>query len=355
MAAAMARAAITVAMKNKRAAMLEAIKQQQQRNYFNAEQRQQLLMSLSEDSQTRFLANLVEGEAADNGDVEHVAEIQEVVTAGHGMVDWDDYEGSCPTSRPHFLSKRHWRRMKKHFKGRPPYDPTWMQTYVRTSPEDKNLRQVPSIMHTAQQDQEDRVSKKLKIPALPALYLYCNEFILANQLLCASNSFNSLVLGCIIIAGILVGAQSYPSMDSDATLNIIDLAVQIVFTCECAFKICAQGRYPLEYWTGIDRYWNNFDFWLVFVVWLPFEGGNVAILRLFRLMRLLKLVGKVKQLQVIVMGLAKGLSSVSYIMILMFLIFYLFAVMGVGQFRENDPFHFGSLGVAMLTLFRCAT
>jgi voltage-gated sodium channel len=72
-------------------------------------------------------------------------------------------------------------------------------------------------------------------------------------------------------------------------------------------------------------------------------------------MRLLKLVGKIKQLQVIVMGLIKGLSAVSYIILLMLLIFYLFAVMGVSSFRENDPFHFGSLGMAMLSLFRAAT
>ena len=72
-------------------------------------------------------------------------------------------------------------------------------------------------------------------------------------------------------------------------------------------------------------------------------------------MRLLKLVGKVKQLQLIVMGLMNGLGSVTYILLLMLLIFYLFAVMGVGSFQENDPFHFGSLGVAMVTLFRCAT
>ena len=54
-------------------------------------------------------------------------------------------------------------------------------------------------------------------------------------------------------------------------------------------------------------------------------------------------------------GLVKGLSSVSYIMLLMALIFYLFAVMGVYSFRENDPGHFGNLGIAMLTLFRCST
>lgn len=72
-------------------------------------------------------------------------------------------------------------------------------------------------------------------------------------------------------------------------------------------------------------------------------------------MRLLKLVGKVKQLQVIVQGLAKGLGSVVYIMILMILVFYLYAVLGVQSFRKNDPFHFGGLGFAMLSLFRAAT
>jgi len=108
---------------------------------------------------------------------------------------------------------------------------------------------------------------------------------------------------------------------------------------------------------GPDCNWNNFDFWLVLVCYIPpsFTGGNVAFLRLLRLMRLLKLVGKVKQLQVIVMGLLQGLSSVTYILILLGLVFYLFAVLGVGTFRKNDPFHFGSLGVAMLTLFLCGT
>ena len=108
---------------------------------------------------------------------------------------------------------------------------------------------------------------------------------------------------------------------------------------------------------GSDAAWNNFDFWLVVVCWLPpgFIGGNVAFLRLLRLMRLLKLVGKVKQLQVIVMGLVKGLGSVSYIIMLLLLIFYIFAILGVSTFRKNDPWHFGSLGVAMISLFRIAT
>ena len=147
-------------------------------------------------------------------------------------------------------------------------------------------------------------------------------------------------------------------MDGDPVLSVMDAVIQYLFTSECVFKIWAEGRDPLRYYIGPDRAWNNFDFWLVLICWLPPEAipiGNVAFLRLLRLMRLLKLVGKVKQLQTIVMGLMYGLSSVTYILILMLLIFYLFAVMGVGSFQKNDPFHFGSLGVAMLTLFRCST
>jgi hypothetical protein len=180
-----------------------------------------------------------------------------------------------------------------------------------------------------------------------------NEFVWVNQMICSNKWFNGTILFSIIVAGVLVGIQSYPEMQSPG-IEIADLVIQIIFSLECVFKIFAEGVHPANYWIGPERNWNNFDFWLVFFCWIPF-AGNVAFLRLLRLMRLLKLVGKVKQLQVIVMGLAKGLSAVSYIILLMLLIFYLFAVMGVSSFRDNDPFHFGSLGVAMLSLFRAAT
>jgi voltage-gated sodium channel len=73
-------------------------------------------------------------------------------------------------------------------------------------------------------------------------------------------------------------------------------------------------------------------------------------------MRLFKLVGKVKQLHVIVMGLARGLGSCIYIVMLLLLIFYLYAIVGTACFRRNDPFHFGGLGISMLTLYiRIAT
>merc|ERR1719502_1149805 len=88
---------------------------------------------------------------------------------------------------------------------------------------------------------------------------------------------------------------------------------------------------------------------------IPFEGGSVKLLRLLRLMRVIKLVRKVPQLQMIVMGLIGGFKSIGYIMLLLFLVFYLFAIIGIYAFKGNDPWHFGSLPVAMNTLFRMST
>ena len=55
------------------------------------------------------------------------------------------------------------------------------------------------------------------------------------------------------------------------------------------------------------------------------------------------------------MGLVGGMKSISYIVLLLSLIFYLFAISGMMIFKKNDPFHWHSLPIAMMTLFRIST
>jgi len=57
----------------------------------------------------------------------------------------------------------------------------------------------------------------------------------------------------------------------------------------------------------------------------------------------------------IVDALVQGLASIGYIGVILLLVFYLFAILGMTLFKENDPWHFGTLAKAMLTLFRCST
>jgi hypothetical protein len=177
-----------------------------------------------------------------------------------------------------------------------------------------------------------------------------------SRVVVLSDSFNYFIIIVIIIAGINVGVQTY---SEDPLLSLLDAVILICFSVEVLLKILAEGFKPWRYWTGKDWKWNNFDFTIVFMS-LPFWGGlfgsgSLALLRLVRLMRLGKLIKKIPALQMIVQGLTGGLSSIGYILILLFLVYYLFAVVGFYFFGENDPFLFGNIPMAMITLFRCST
>jgi voltage-gated sodium channel len=169
--------------------------------------------------------------------------------------------------------------------------------------------------------------------------------------------FNLFIISIIILAGLLVGVQTYDGMEVDPIVVAMDNIVLGIFTFECVLKIVAEGNKPWRYLTGKDWAWNNFDFTIVMLCmpFIPFEGGSVKLLRLLRLMRVVKLIKKIPQLQMIVMGLIGGFKSIGYIMLLLFLVFYLYAIVGLYAFKGNDPWHFGNLPIAMNTLFRMST
>jgi voltage-gated sodium channel len=210
--------------------------------------------------------------------------------------------------------------------------------------------------------------------------------------------FDYFIITVIVMAGAMVGIQTYPKYSCvakfmqdedgkwkesitshyDRTVEfclkngdnvfggdgIVDQSVKWIFVAEMGIKILANGVAPYRYWCGHqDWRWNNFDF---FIVAMSFEaianlilsgggGGSVMVLRLFRLARLLKLVGKIPKLQSIVIGLIAGVKAVGYIALLLFLVFYIFAIAGMIFFLPNDPFHFRSIPISMLSLFRAAT
>jgi len=174
-----------------------------------------------------------------------------------------------------------------------------------------------------------------------------------------SNRFNGFIIGCICVAGILVGLQTYPSMDGHIVTSTLDYIILAIFGVEVILKIVAEAFRPWLYFMNKEWRWNNFDFWIVMLC-LPIfniggSGNSVALLRLLRLMRVIKIVKKVPQLQMIVMGLIGGLSSIGYILLLLFLVFYLFAISGYHIFATNDPWHFKDILIAHVTLFRACT
>lgn len=155
----------------------------------------------------------------------------------------------------------------------------------------------------------------------------------------------------IILAGALVGVSTYDELaaENEGLLEGMDAIISIIFLMEVVFKLLACEFEP---WLFFQSGWNKFDFALVIggYVPLPFD---IKLLRLLRLLRVLKLVNKLPQLQVIVVALMMGVKSIGYIGVILFIFFYFFAIIGMIFFQQNDPWHFGTLHMTMLTLFRC--
>jgi len=100
---------------------------------------------------------------------------------------------------------------------------------------------------------------------------------------------------------------------------------------------------------------NLFDFLIVALCCFPGEAQFAAVFRLARGLRLLRLVTAVPRLQLLVGALLKSLGAMGYVTLLLALVFYIYGVAGVHLFGRIDPNHFGTLAVALLSLFRLIT
>lgn len=174
-----------------------------------------------------------------------------------------------------------------------------------------------------------------------------------------SNWFNNTIIAAILLAGVIVGIETY---EQEVTrwlpfLHSLDWIILWIFTIEAAIKILAEGNKP---WKYFEDPWNLFDFIIVIVCWLAvfmpdLNAGFVAAFRLARILRVLRLVHALPQLKLLVDAMLKSIPSMGYVGILLFLLFYIYGVMGVFVFGKNDPVHFGDLVTSIVTLFQITT
>jgi len=173
-----------------------------------------------------------------------------------------------------------------------------------------------------------------------------------------SDYFNRFIVATILMAGVVVGAQTYTNFaqENAQILSFLDRLILIIFTLEASIKILAQGKNPFNYFKNP---WNIFDFFIVAACLLePFlnlGGAFLPVLRLARILRVLRLVTAIPKLQLLVTCLLKSLPSMLYVSILLFLLFYIYGAMAVFLFGENDPIHFRNLQTSILSLFRVVT
>lgn len=163
--------------------------------------------------------------------------------------------------------------------------------------------------------------------------------------------FQRLIIAMIALAGVLAGLETDSAIlaQHGALLHALDGVVLAVFVMEAVLKIVVQRS------AYFRDGWNLFDFSIVVLCLLPLHSQFAVVLRLVRALRLLRLVTALPKLQLLVGALLKSLSSMGYVSVLLGLMFYIYGVAGVHLFGPYAAAHFGSLPVALLTLFQIIT
>jgi voltage-gated sodium channel len=176
----------------------------------------------------------------------------------------------------------------------------------------------------------------------------------ALRRLADTSAFQGFVTAVIVLAGVVVGMETYPTIQNSIgpALHLINQIILGIFILEVMIKIGAEGSRP---WRYFQDPWNVFDFSIVAASLLPFGGGSVAVVRLLRLLRVLRLLKAVPRLQLLVNALLKSIPSMFYVSLLLMLLFYVYAVASTLLFGANDPIHFSSLHLSMVSLFRAVT
>jgi voltage-gated sodium channel len=169
-----------------------------------------------------------------------------------------------------------------------------------------------------------------------------------------SGAFQGSVIAAIVFSSVLVGLETYPALVAQYgdTLLLLDKIVLALFTFEIAVKMLARGRNLRLYFYDP---WNVFDFLIVAVCFLPLCFAFFAPFRIIRILRVLRLITVIPRMQFLVGALLKSLPSIGYVSLLLLVLFYVYAVLGTYLFGGNDPIHFASLPISMVTLFRVVT
>ncbi|MFO1511655.1 MAG: ion transporter [Verrucomicrobiota bacterium] len=169
-----------------------------------------------------------------------------------------------------------------------------------------------------------------------------------------SKPFHHFIVAVIVLAGVVAGLETSPAIMAEhgGWLHVLDKIILGIFIVEALLKMAMHGGQPWRYFADG---WNVFDFLIVVICLLPVGGPFAAVLRLARALRLLRLVSALPKLQLLVGALLKSLSAMGYVSLLLALLFYIYTVAGIHLFGAQDPKNFGSLGAALLTLFRIVT
>ncbi|MGK2955436.1 MAG: ion transporter [Solirubrobacterales bacterium] len=170
----------------------------------------------------------------------------------------------------------------------------------------------------------------------------------------SSKRFQLIIFGVIVFNAIVLGLETYDSLDQDwgDTLFLLNEICLGIFIVEILIRITAYGGRPQDYFKDG---WNVFDFIVVFAVFIPGVRENALLLRLVRLLRIVRVVSVLPDLRVLISGMGRAMRPIGSMAAMTILLLFVYGMVGVQLFGDELPERWGNIGSAMLTLFTVLT
>ena len=169
-----------------------------------------------------------------------------------------------------------------------------------------------------------------------------------------NRSFQHIILGVIVVSAIVIGLETSAAFTRryGTIIAVCEILIQTIFVVEITLRVIACWPRPAAFFRDG---WNVFDFAVVAASLLPQAGAFAMVARLARLMRVTRLVSAFPELRLIIGTMVRSIPSMGHVIGLLSLLLYVYAVVGFHFFRNVDPTRWGTLGVALLTLFQMLT
>lgn len=173
------------------------------------------------------------------------------------------------------------------------------------------------------------------------------------ELIRSNKVFETFIILIIIASALLVGAKTYdiPPYVMSAIV-VLDYVITLIFVIELSIRFTGEADKRRFFMRG----WNIFDTLIVLVSLIPIDDSEmVLVARLVRVFRVLRMVSVIPELRMLLNSLLIALPRLGYVAALLFIIFYIYAAAGSLLFENINEHLWGTIGSAMLTLFRVMT
>jgi voltage-gated sodium channel len=164
-----------------------------------------------------------------------------------------------------------------------------------------------------------------------------------------SSKFELMIAFIILVNAVALALLTMPNIDASvrAGLSQLDTVALYIYLAELLIRIVSYGKKP---WEFFRQGWNIFDFTIIVLSFGIFSGQTI-ILRLLRLFRLIRIFRFLPEVRVLTSSIVKSLPPLLSVGVLIFLALFIYGMAGVYLFGERLPDHWGSITLALTSLF----